>query len=358
MRFLRSGQWLQLLIALACSGIMIIGINGVSYASSGQSTADQADQVGQPGFTLQPVDYDPSNPATRSYFVINTRQGVTIHNEVRVINEGTAKGTVSLSPADSATAQTTGIIYSPANPSQHEVGSWIMLGTNQLTLAPGQSQIVPFQIIIPKDEQPGQHIGGIIAASIGQQLATNGSSSSQLHINVEHQMIIAVLLNVAGTQVEQLATTGLQVSNTNGYQSLLLKLQNSGDTMLKPFGNLQVTNAQGQVVQKLTLTMQTILPQASIAYPVYIQQQPLQPGTYTATLTLTYGQQHTLKYTTTFTVTQQQVKKVVTTGQKMQTPAAASSFPYWLITLVALLVCGPGGLLVYRTRGTQSGRRR
>ncbi len=123
------------------------------------------------------------------------------------------------------------------------------------------------QVIIPQNEQPGQHIGGIIAASIGQQLATNASSSSQLHINVEHQMIIAVLLNIAGTQVEQLATTGLQVSNTSGYQSLLLGLHNTGNTMLKPSGNLQVTNAQGQVVQKLSLTMQTILPQASIAYP-------------------------------------------------------------------------------------------
>jgi hypothetical protein len=133
--------------------------------------------------------------------------------------------------------------------------------------------------------------------------------------------------------------------------------------MLKPSGNLQVTDAQGQIVQKLTLTMQTILPQASIAYPVYIQKQPLQPGTYQAALTLTYGQHHVLKYTTTFTVTQQQVKKVMTTGQKTQTPAAPSSFPYWLIILVvvlAVLACGLGlgGLLVYRNRGTQSGRRR
>ena len=354
MRFLHSGQWLQLLIALTCSGLMMVGISGISYASSEQKTAGQA------SFTLQPVYYDPSNPATRSYFVINTRQGVTVHNEVRVINDGTEKGTVSLSPADGTTAQTTGIIYSPTNPSQHEVGSWIMLGTNQLTLAPGQSQIVPFQIIIPEGEQPGQHIGGIIAASTGQQLATNNSSSSQLHINVEHQMIIAVLLNVAGTQVEQLATTGLQVSNTNGYQSLLLGLHNTGDTMLKPSGNLQVANSQGQVVQKLSLTMQIILPQATIDYPVYVQQQPLQSGTYQATLTLMYGQHHTLKYTTTFTVTQQQVKKVVAPVQKLQTPTAASPFPYWLITLVALLICGLGlgGLLVYRTRGTQAGRRR
>ncbi|HLX40786.1 MAG TPA: DUF916 domain-containing protein, partial [Ktedonobacteraceae bacterium] len=192
MQFLRSGQLLQLLIALTCSGIMIIGISGVSYASSGQSTTSQASQtgqVGQPGFTLQPVYYDPSNPATRSYFVINTRQGVTIHNEVRVINDGTAKGTVSLSPADGTTAQTTGIIYAPVNPAQHEVGSWITLSTTQLTLTPGQSQIVPFQIVIPKSEQSGQHIGGIIAASTGQQLTTDSNSNSQIHINVEHQMI-------------------------------------------------------------------------------------------------------------------------------------------------------------------------
>lgn len=357
MRFLHPRQWLQLLIVLACSATMVIGISGVSYASSTQGTAGQA---GQAGFTLQPVYYDPANPATRSYFVINTRQGVTVQSEVRVINDGTATGTVNLSPADGTTAQTTGIIYSAANPAQHEVGSWLMLGKQQLTLAAGQSQVVPFQIIIPKHEQPGQHIGGIIAASTGQQLATSGASSSQLHINVEHQMIVAVLLNIAGTQVEQLATTSLQVSNTNGYQSLLLGLHNTGNTMLKPVGNLRVTDAQGQVVQKLNVTMQTILPQASIAYPVYVQKQPLQPGTYKATLMLTYGQHHMLMYTTTFTVTQKQVKQVVAPVQKTPTLAATSSSPNWLITLIALLICGLclGGLLAYRTRGTSAGRQR
>ncbi|HLX39237.1 MAG TPA: hypothetical protein VKR42_01835, partial [Ktedonobacteraceae bacterium] len=123
----------------------------------------------------------------------------------------------------------------------------------------------------------------------------------------------------------------------------------------------QVTNAQGQIVQNLPLTMQTILPQATITYPVYVQQQPLQSGTYQATLTLTYGQNHILKYTTTFTVTQRQVNKVVTPVQKTPTPQATTAFPFGLIGLVALVAGGLGllgGLLAFRTGGTQPVRRR
>jgi len=51
---------------------------------------------------------------------LNARQGALVHNALRVTNVGTQKGTVSLIAADASTAQMTGIVYTSANPAQHE----------------------------------------------------------------------------------------------------------------------------------------------------------------------------------------------------------------------------------------------
>ena len=80
--------------------------------------------------------------------------------------------------------------------------------------------------------------------------------------------------------------------------------------MLKPYGSLQVADSQGQIVKKISLKLDTFLPQTSITYPVNITGQALGAGDYQAALTLTYGNRKVLQYNTNFTVTQQQLSQV------------------------------------------------
>jgi hypothetical protein len=97
---------------------------------------------GEAQFGLKPVFYDPSDPVTASYFIFNARPGSIIHSEVRVINSGTAAGAVSLYAVDATTGQTSGTVFLSRQAPRQDVGAWVTLGTQQLTLAPGQSQIV------------------------------------------------------------------------------------------------------------------------------------------------------------------------------------------------------------------------
>jgi hypothetical protein len=108
--------------------------------------------------------------------------------------------------------------------------------------------------------------------------------------------------------------------------------------MLKPSGTLQVTDAQGHVVENVSLKLDTFLPQTAIHYPVAITGPALGVGEYQATLNLTYGQSQTLHYRTKFTITQQQLTEVFSSNKTQAPTAPGAGFagmPLWQLVLVA-----------------------
>src|ERR1700730_6670007 len=177
--FLWRRLWLKLLIALLCSAVFFAGTSIIALGSSNQSAA------GQPNFSLQPAVSDPSNPATATYFIINTNPGELVQESVRVANVGTAIGKVKLFPVDATTGQMGGIIY--LDHVQHDVGSWITLETQELTLAPGQSQVVHLQIAVPRNGRSGQHIGGLIAQNETLRSAASSIGKTHLQIKIQQQ---------------------------------------------------------------------------------------------------------------------------------------------------------------------------
>jgi hypothetical protein len=309
---------------------------------------------GQANFALQPVTYDPSNPLTRSYFIFNSKPGTVIMNRVRVINSGTAAGSVSLYPVDATTGQTSGAVYLNHSDPRKDVGAWITLGKQQLTLGPGKSQIVTFQIAVPGQSRAGQHLGGIVAENLTQPAKTPttkpGNNTGTFHISVKNLTIIAVQINLPGATVSQMAATGVQAGGQNGYQQILVGLSNTGTVMLKPNGSLQVIDAQGHATENISLKLDTFLPQTSINYPVTVTGPALGVGTYKATLTLLYGNGKTLHYNTTFSITQQQLTQVFSVS-KTQAPGSSGgdtfSLSPWILLIGALLLLLVGGNIFF-----------
>ncbi len=335
--FTRPGVFARLVGTL----LFLLIVLSMSLATSiafGFSSIVHADS-GQPDFSLQPVRYDPSEPLTKSYFIFDGKAGIVEKSSVRVTNSGTAKGSVSLYPVDATTGQTSGAVYLNQNDPRKDVGAWITLGTQQLTLNAGQSQIVPFQVTIPNAVRPGQHLGGIVAENLTQ--SNSSQSNSAIQINVKNLTIIAVQVNLPGTTVEQMAASGIKAGGQNGYQQLLIGLSNTGTDMLKPSGTLQIADAQGKVIKNFSLSLDTFLPQTAINYPVTITGQGLAPGNYQAMLNLTYGHNHSLHYVTKFTITQQQVTQVFgNNASKTQAPPGFGNngfadMPLWQLLLVA-----------------------
>ena len=263
--------------------------------------------TGAAQFSIRPVAANSTASSTAPYFIFAAQPGATIQSKVRITNIGTATGSVSLYPVDATTGQTSGVVYRTGTDPRTDIGAWVSVGTQHVTLAPKHDQIIPFSITVPASARPGQHVGGLVA----EDLAVQSGSSSSVQINIQHLSIVAVQVNLPGKQSQRLDATAIHAGGISNYQILYLSLSNTGAQMLKPAGTLQVTDRSGQLLKQIPMSLDTVLPQTAIDYPVYVDGQALGVGHYKGVLSLTYGSpQQTLHRTFDFEVTSANIKQV------------------------------------------------
>lgn len=327
----------SVLFGILCSIVLFLAafMSAPVYAAGG----------GGPDIGLQPATFDPHHPISRAYFIFNSTPGTHIKNAIRVTNTGTTAGHVLLYGTDATTGATSGAVYLGHLSKSKDVGAWINLATSSLTLAPGQSRIISFEVIVPKTVRPGQHLGGIAMEVAPVAVPTPPvQQKGHMQINTHIITIVAVEVNLPGIPIEALSATGIQAGGANNYQTVLLNLHNTGTVMLKSSGTLQLFDSHGVPLQTMPLKLDTFLPATSINYPVSLKQS-LGAGTYKAVLTLAYGSKHILRYSTFFTITVQQVQQAFPSESTMQAPPVTrvnnSSLPWWMFLVGGFFVlCG------------------
>jgi hypothetical protein len=308
----------------------------------GRSTPAHAYAAGgTPILGIQPAYFDPKDPISRAYFIFNSHSGALIQNAVRVTNSGSVTGHATLYGTDATTGTTSGAVYLDKTAQRQDVGSWLTIKKSSLTLAPGQSMLVPFQVTLPKNVRSGVHLGGIgmevIPINQPKPITKEGNS---VQIQTRIITVIAVEVLLPGVPVEELSATSIQAGGENGYQSLQIALHNTGTMMLKPTGTLEVMTSHGALLQTLPIKMDTFLPMTSIRYPIYLKN-ALGPGDYQIVLMLSYGDHHSLRYSTHFTITAPQVQQAFPTNSPLQPPSENPSLPWWMLLAGGFFViCG------------------
>jgi len=333
-------------ILVALAALALLGLP----APSGARAAGEGAKIG-----LRPVRYDPARPATQSYFIYDPAPGETVQDEVLVRNSGDATTTVRLYAVDGATGQTSGAVYLAGDAPRRDVGRWATLDGDELTLGPGEERVVPFAVAVPADAPPGQHLGGLVAEDT---TLTPSASDGPLRLTVQRRAVVAVQVNLPGARAERLTIGGVTPGGERGQQALLLDLRNDGSELVKAAGTLTVTDAGGQEVQRLALTLDTLVPRTAIAYPVYVERQALGPGRYHAAVHLTYGERGVTDYQGDFTIAAAQVAQVFGGRQAPAPPPAAPGAASWitarraapLVALALLLLAALAGFARQRRR--------
>ncbi len=123
--------------------------------------------------------------------------------------------------------------------------------------------------------------------------------------------------------MQNLNITGITCDSKSTSQQLLIGLANTGTQLLHPSGNLLITDKKGRLLQNVPLKLATILPQTTINYPVEIELNALNTGTYTANVSLEYEGGHSAKYKARFIVPQPQPS----TNQALPKSATNQSLP-------------------------------
>jgi hypothetical protein len=256
------------------------------------TTTDTTATTTAPGTTTTPAVSGPifglravGNPKL-GYFVYPATPGKVLHGAVIVTNTGDAAGVVKIYTADATTGSTTGAVYL-TDTAPTLAGSWIKLGSSQLSLPAGKQATVPFVVTVPSGAAAGQFVGGIVAETVAQISGPKSKEKANVQIKVRNLSIVAVQVNVPGPKISKFTISKATIGGSKGFQQVLVDITNDGNDLAKPSGAVTISNSSGLPIQTLKFQMDTFLPHTSIQYPIVLTK-GLPPGNYTANVSLSY----------------------------------------------------------------------
>ena len=185
-------------------------------------------------FAIAPGEPILTHQPPQRYFTYAVAPGQSVNDVVAVFNPSrTAPLTVRWSASDARTpSQGAGIVVSDAG-RQRQIGTWIHIATQTVTVAPNHVTFVPIKVSIPRSVRPGEYEGSINAVDLHPATITQG----RLHYRISIRRTLVVALRVLGP-----ASAGLQIVRArlapNKRAVLALTLKNTGTVIDHPIATL------------------------------------------------------------------------------------------------------------------------
>lgn len=189
------------------------------------------------GFGGRPAFPDPNIPRSQSIFIHTIKPQESIQEGVRVINNSNSKMTFLVYATDDTPSTDGGYACKQYAEKNTNVGNWIKLKTNEITLQPATNEIVPFTITIPQDVDVGEHNGCII---IQEKKEVSKKGGMQLSVRTG----IRVALTRPGKIIRLLQIEDYQILDKNE-QLYILKptIRNAGNVSVNSDIKVLVTNS-------------------------------------------------------------------------------------------------------------------
>jgi hypothetical protein len=138
-----------------------------------------------------------------------------------------------------------------------ELVDWITLPTNQVTVGAGEKQTIDFSMNIPADASCS-HFGGIFFSVDPPELENSGAA-------VGYQVANIISLRINGDCAEEASIRQFSTNKyINGSQNIdfTVRIQNTGDVLVRPSGPLEIFNMLGNKVGNVTFN-----PEKSAVFP-------------------------------------------------------------------------------------------
>jgi hypothetical protein len=209
------------------------------------SAARAADDTGDaPEIRWSVVPADESGPDGRRAVENDLDPGESVSDLFAVRNVSDAEVTFRLTAADGFYTRNGRFDILPADQESTSSGTWISL-PDEVTIPAGETAIVPFDITVPDNAEPGDHAAGITASVLSVQTGDDGAS-----VGVESRVGFRVTTRVTGelTPMPVIdAVAGDYAVSWNpfrpGAATVAFEVENDGNTILIVEG---AVNAGGQ----------------------------------------------------------------------------------------------------------------
>jgi len=209
----------------AASVLVALGLT-VALGSAGAWAADGSDGIAGAPSADGGVDQ------SRSRFTYQVEPGQVINDEYLAQNTGTTVQSVTVYATDAFNADDGQYSLMAGNQTATDAGHWVTFAQGadrvQATLAPGESQVIPFTVTTPADARPGDHAGGLIVSALSQ--------AGQ--VSVDRRVAVRLYVRVKGLLQPALTISSIESSYApslnpfSGETTLKVSLTNTGNVSL------------------------------------------------------------------------------------------------------------------------------
>lgn len=165
-------------------------------------TAVPADQI---QWSVMPSDGLDGQPRSRIDYTLEP--GTSVTDSVVVTNSGEEPVQLTLQATDAMATAEGAFAVLPPQETPVQLGSWIALETDGLTLGPGESREVDMTITIPQDASPGDHAAGVMAAR-----RTSVTTAEGTDLSMNQRVGARVYVRVNGPLQPELTVTSMHVT--------------------------------------------------------------------------------------------------------------------------------------------------
>ncbi|MFG2627699.1 WxL protein peptidoglycan domain-containing protein [Streptomyces sp. NPDC048473] len=185
----------KLYVLLLAGALLLIGAPTVHAADNGSwSVYPATTQAGQ-----------------RPYFYLSADPGATLDDKVTVTNKTDRPQTFRLYAADAYnTARDGGFAVRAQNEKQRSVGAWARTDRDRVTVRPHGSVTVPVTLTVPKDAEPGDHPGALVA--LDERIGP--ADAGAVAVGIQKAVGARIYLRVNGPVMPALSVDDVKVEHT------------------------------------------------------------------------------------------------------------------------------------------------
>lgn len=240
------------LAAAAMAGTLMSGPAAAATAAATPQPLPNPSGTGASGpaasnatFGIQPATA--KGPDNRDGFTYEATPGAMKVDYAAITNYTTAPVSLHVYATDAYNSQDGGFTVLPSTTKPRDVGLWIELAKQFLTI-PGKTTVVmPFTLRVPANASVGDHAGGIMAA-----LTTMAYDAKGNQVAIESRVGSRVALRVPGKLSGAVTVTAVSVSYHDpwnpfgsGYATVSYTVNNTGDVRLSGTQSVRISSLIG-----------------------------------------------------------------------------------------------------------------
>lgn len=196
-------------------------------------------------WSVEPVEA--ADGKDRSSFFLTVTEGQVVQDTIRVRNLGRTSLPLSVYATDAVNTDSGSTDLLPAGQAPEDVGAWITLDRDKVTLAPRESVEIGFTMKVPANAEAGDHTGGIVTSYLSPGQSPDGQS-----VMLDQRLASRVAVRVDGELRPAITVSGMSAGYSGtvnpagkGRMNVTYTVANTGNVRLGAQQELAVKGPLG-----------------------------------------------------------------------------------------------------------------